>query len=149
MLHLILLVLAFHFWWPVGLAALAFFLIRRAGRRRALFAGDTHMMYCNTDRWERRMARTQEKLERLRERATANGWFAAAAPSGSGNAAFDEYRRDTLRRLEEEQRDFRGFLERLRFARDRAEFDQFMSDRRNAPQTPPPAGPEASPHAQG
>ena len=50
------------------------------------------------------------------------------APS-SGNRAFDDYRAETLRRLEEEQREFREFLERLRFAKDKTEFDQFMAER--------------------
>ena len=57
------------------------------------------------------------------------GWF---RPS-SGNHAFDEYRTETLRRLEEEQREFKEFLERLRFAKDKTEFDQFMAERRNRP----------------
>ena len=35
----------------------------------------------------------------------------------------------TLRRLEDEQREFKEFLKRLRVAKDRAEFDQFMNDR--------------------
>lgn len=47
----------------------------------------------------------------------------------TGNAAFDDYREETLRRLEEEQSAFVGFLEQLRRAKDKAEFDQFMSDR--------------------
>ncbi len=47
------------------------------------------------------------------------------------NRAFDEYRSDTLRRLEEEQREFKEFLKRLRFAKDRAEFDQFMAEQRD------------------
>ncbi|APE43666.1 hypothetical protein BOO69_09745 [Sulfitobacter alexandrii] len=47
----------------------------------------------------------------------------------TGNAAFDAYKADTLRRLEEEQNDFEAFLERLREAKDKAEFDQFMNDR--------------------
>jgi len=50
---------------------------------------------------------------------------------GTGNAAFDDYRAETLRRLEEEQGAFEGFLDRLRRAKDQAEFDQFMADRRN------------------
>jgi hypothetical protein len=58
------------------------------------------------------------------------------APPSSGNHAFDEYRAETLRRLEEEQNDFSSFLERLRFAKDKAEFDQFMADRRQAPRPP-------------
>lgn len=47
----------------------------------------------------------------------------------SGNSAFDAYRDATLRRLEEEQQNFEAFLDRLRAARDKAEFDQFMEER--------------------
>ena len=47
----------------------------------------------------------------------------------SGNSAFDNYRDETLKRLEDEQTAFQGFLERLRKAKDQAEFDQFMDDR--------------------
>lgn len=52
-----------------------------------------------------------------------------AAMSSSGNAAFDAYKADTLSRLEEEQSNFEAFLKRLRDAKDKAEFDQFMEDR--------------------
>lgn len=47
----------------------------------------------------------------------------------TGNMAFDSYKEETLRRLEEEQSKFEEFLERLREAKDKAEFDQFMDDR--------------------
>ena len=66
-------------------------------------------------------------------------WYGATGPAGtwwhpsprpSGNRAFDEYREETLRRLEEEQREFQEFLVRLRMAKDKAEFDQFMAERR-------------------
>lgn len=50
----------------------------------------------------------------------------------TGNAAFDAYKADTLARLEEEQSNFEAFLARLREAKDKAEFDQFMAER--APQ---------------
>jgi hypothetical protein len=64
-------------------------------------------------------------------------------PPASGNRAFDEYRVETLHRLEEEQREFRAFLDRLRMAKDKAEFDQFMSERRNsATVCRPPAAPQ-------
>jgi hypothetical protein len=53
------------------------------------------------------------------------------SPQTSGNKAFDTYRSDTLRRLEEEEKEFREFLTRLRAAKDKAEFDQFMTDRRD------------------
>jgi hypothetical protein len=60
----------------------------------------------------------------------------------SGNWAFDEYRAETLRRLEEEQREFKEFLNRLRQAKDKAEFDQFMAERgrRNAAPDAQPQG---------
>ncbi|WP_425090720.1 DUF2852 domain-containing protein [Tropicimonas sp. S265A] len=47
----------------------------------------------------------------------------------SGNTAFDAYKADTLRRLQDEQHAFEAFLERLRAAKDKSEFDQFMEDR--------------------
>ena len=51
----------------------------------------------------------------------------------SGNRAFDDYRQETLQRLEEEQQEFKDFLRRLRMAKDKAEFDQFMAERRSRP----------------
>jgi hypothetical protein len=68
-----------------------------------------------------------------------NKQWPAAGMAGSGNAAFDEYRRAQLerleqerRRLEDEQREFRAFVERLRRAKDQDEFDRFMAERRAA-----------------
>jgi Protein of unknown function (DUF2852) len=40
---------------------------------------------------------------------------------------------ETLRRLEEEQTEFRDFLDRLRHAKDKEEFDQFMAQHRPRP----------------
>ena len=54
----------------------------------------------------------------------------------SGNTAFDAYRDETLRRLEDEQTAFQEFLERLRKAKDQSEFDQFMEDRARRRDTP-------------
>jgi hypothetical protein len=116
-----LMVLGFMLFWPVGLAVLAFLLW--SGR-----------MGC----WKRGGWRGMHKAR--------GRWY---GPSGgncrpgesSGNSAFDEYKAETLRRLEEEQREFREFLNRLRTSKDRAEFDQFMNERRNAdtgPQGPTP-----------
>jgi predicted CopG family antitoxin len=53
--------------------------------------------------------------------------FAMTRPSG--NTAFDAYKADTLRRLQEEQDSFESFLERLRAAKDKSEFDAFMDER--------------------
>ena len=47
----------------------------------------------------------------------------------TGNSAFDAYRDETLKRLEDEHRAFLDFLGELRAAKDKAEFDQFMDDR--------------------
>ncbi len=57
----------------------------------------------------------------------------------SGNAAFDAYRNETLRRLEEEQDAFEAFLKRLREAKDKAEFDEFMNDQARKRDTDAPA----------
>ncbi len=53
---------------------------------------------------------------------------------GSGNSAFDAYKAETLKRLEDEQKAFRKFLDRLREAKDKAEFEQFLAER-NKPST--------------
>jgi Protein of unknown function (DUF2852) len=103
-----LMVLGFIVYWPVGLALLVF--IIWSGRMKCWKHG-------RAGRWY-------------------NGDAKRHGGPSSGNRAFDEYRAETLRRLEEEQRDFVEFLERLRFAKDKAEFDQFLAERRRA------AGPE-------
>ena len=57
--------------------------------------------------------------------------------TGTGNAAFDAYRRTEIERLERERRRldeeagaFRSFVDDLKRAKDREEFDAFMSRRR-------------------
>ncbi len=50
------------------------------------------------------------------------------ATQSTGNTAFDAYKADTLRRLEDEQAAFDEFLARLRDAKDKAEFDAFMNE---------------------
>jgi hypothetical protein len=54
----------------------------------------------------------------------------SSSARGTGNAAFDDYRASTLKRLEEEQAEFADYVEKLRMARDQEEFDRFMSERR-------------------
>lgn len=58
-------------------------------------------------------------------------WRKATAKS-TGNKAFDEYKEQTLKRLEEEQEAFADFVDKLRQARDREEFERFMADRGKA-----------------
>lgn len=72
-------------------------------------------------------------------RMTCRSWgrrarFRSHAMEKTGNTAFDSYREETLKRLEEERDAFVSFLDQLRAAKDRAEFDQFMASRR-APET--------------
>ena len=119
---ILLVILGFMVWWPVGLTVLAFMIGR--GRMGCGYHGD---------RWQRKMERLQDKMDRVRGKMSpgVGEWW--GQPRSSGNHAFDEYRTQTLHRLEEEQREFRDFLDRLRQAKDKAEFDQFMADRRNRP----------------
>jgi Protein of unknown function (DUF2852) len=102
---ILLMILAFMVWWPVGFMVLAF----------ALGSGRMGCGYL------------QDKMERMGH----GDWW--NCHSASGNRAFDEYRTEALKRLEDEQREFRDFLERLRQAKDKTEFDQFMAERRNRP----------------
>lgn len=56
-------------------------------------------------------------------------WRHSRRSASSGNEAFDNYRDETLKRLEDEQTAFRKFMANLRAAKDKAEFDQFMDNR--------------------
>ena len=61
--------------------------------------------------------------------------------ASTGNTAFDSYKAETLRRLEEEQQAFEEFLQRLRDAKDKSEFDQFMDERSRAAKADDDAAP--------
>lgn len=130
-----LMILGFVFWWPLGLALLAF--IIGSGRMSCCGSG-------GMTRWQNKMERMQQKMDWMRSRMDGGGnghdWW--GTPRSSGNRAFDDYRAETLRRLEDEQREFKDFLQRLRQAKDKAEFDQFMAERRNRPGN----GPEVPQH---
>ena len=65
----------------------------------------------------------------------ANRFYA----SSTGNAAFDEWRTAELARLDEErrrlddaQREFAEYVDAIRRAKDREEFERFMAERRAA-----------------
>jgi hypothetical protein len=117
-------ILGFILWWPVGLALLVFLI--GSGRMGCGFG----RRYGGPQghRWGGGWAR-----------GCGGGAETQTQPS-SGNRAFDEYRAETLRRLEQEQSDFAAFLDRLRFAKDKAEFDEFMAERRR--NSAPPEQPE-------
>jgi hypothetical protein len=119
-------VLGFIWCWPVGLAVLAYLIW--SGRM-------AQWRYARRGCWG-----AWHHPEQARDGAAERSpRFWGREPPSSGNRAFDEYRAETLRRLEEEQRDFQSFLERLRMAKDKAEFDQFMAERRQHPPETPSA----------
>ena len=117
-------VVGFIIFWPIGLAILGYLIW--SGR---MGCGRKGMR----NNWQQRMA---GKFERKMQRFG----MTAKAYEPTGNRAFDEYREETLRRLEEEADEFRGFLDKLRMAKDKAEFEDFMTERRNRPQTGPASG---------
>lgn len=93
-------VISFIVFWPIGLALLAYMI------------------------WSKRMFSGS-----CSRRSSMTAYQAATTLRPTGNSAFDAYKADTLRRLEQEQERFEAFLERLRDAKDQAEFDQFMDER--------------------
>jgi hypothetical protein len=141
-------VLSFVMFWPVGLVLLGF--LYGSGRMGCWHHNSNNW---DSDRWQRKADRMQRGFERMQQgmermQAAAERFRGAwqtkgAQPSGyqnsSGNRAFDEYRAETLRRLEDEQREFLEFLDRLRHAKDKAEFDEFMAERRAYRDVTPPA----------
>ena len=119
---IVAMVMGFIWFWPVGLAILAYTVgSRRWGRRN----GGPGQWY-NTEAQQGRACAWGKWGD------WTTPWNPTQRPDmkPSGNAAFDEYRTDTLRRLEDEQKEFVEYLERLRRAKDKAEFDQFMAERR-------------------
>ncbi|MGB3146621.1 MAG: DUF2852 domain-containing protein [Paracoccaceae bacterium] len=94
-------VLGFVFFWPVGLALLAYLI------------------------WSKRMF-SKGCAHRARH---AHRFDHRHGFRSSGNSAFDAYKSDTLERLEREQSEFEAFLERLRASKDKSEFDQYLDER--------------------
>ena len=105
-------VLGFVFFWPVGLAFL-FYMI-----------------------WSKRMfskncARHGHHRRHDEAHTYAYMWKngRGRGMQSSGNTAFDAYKAETLQRLMDEQEQFESFLDRLRAAKDKSEFDAFMDER--------------------
>ncbi|SDN15583.1 Protein of unknown function [Methylobacterium phyllostachyos] len=116
-------VVGFIYWWPVGLALVAW---KLAGYPAFAELRDT-------------ARRTLSDFEGARPVSRfARAFEAANRRDSTGNAAFDDYRRAELdrldaqrRALEEESRAFAAFVEELRRAKDREQFDAFMAKRRS------------------
>ena len=121
-LTIALMVLGFVVWWPLGLAMLAYIL------------------------WGEMFGGSAEKAEAWASKSKAwcrdqnvnhnHGHRHGSWRNSSGNAAFDDYRAEQLKRLEEERKRldeeinaFHEYMRNLRMAKDREEFDRFMHDR--------------------
>ena len=126
--EIIAMVLGFIVFWPIGLAILGykFWQSRNGGPDLQTLAND--------------------KWESARAMMGSNSWGCGAAKrasrfyAASGNVAFDEWRAAELVRLDEErrkldeaQREFAEYVDAIRRAKDREEFDRFMAERRARP----------------
>lgn len=120
-----LMVLGFIFFWPLGLAMLAYIIW---GDR----LGD----------FKRSVSEKSDSVFGSFRNYGRNESFGFGGTTG--NAAFDEWRREELDRLAEERRkleearaEFESYAAELRRARDKEEFDRFMAERRaNGRKTP-------------
>lgn len=119
-LTIAMMVLGFVVYWPLGLAMLAYIVWGE------VFGG-------TADQAQRFLGKTRGWCGPGARNRWSNRGFAM---SSSGNAAFDDYRTEQLRRLDEERRRldeeigaFHEHMRNLRMARDREEFDRFMRER--------------------
>ena len=115
-LELVAMILGFIVFWPIGLAILFWSWFGR----RNIFQGAPAAF--TSARWDRGFAS-----------GAARGW---GFDSRTGNRVFDEWKATELARLEEErrklataQREFADYLDNLRHAKDREEFDRFRRER--------------------
>jgi len=122
-----LIVAAFIVFWPLGLLALFFKLMKGE-----LWQGSSQ----SAAPWSKFKGHDFKFKGQDFKRWTFRDDFAGK----SGNSAFDAYRAQELDRLEaerrklaDEQRAFGEFLDRLKKAKDQEEFDRFMSERRQPP----------------
>jgi hypothetical protein len=118
-LNIVLMIVGFAVFWPLGLAMLAWII------------------------WGDEIGRKTEELKTqfksFSDRAPNFGRGFQGGPfRDTGNVAFDEYRAQELKRLEEERRkldemrnEFETFLKELRRVKDQEEFDRFMRDFRS------------------
>jgi hypothetical protein len=114
-LNIVLMIIGFAVFWPLGLAMLAWII------------------------WGDEIGQKVEELKgQFRSFSDRAPNFRAGPFRDTGNVAFDEYRAQELKRLEEERRkldamraEFDGFLKELRRVKDQEEFDRFMREFRS------------------
>ena len=126
--EILAMVLGFIVYWPIGLAVLGW----KFWQKKSGYPGDIisfgREKWGNWANWTRGSDRWGFSVK------TASGF----GMGSTGNRAFDEWRTTELARLEEErqklvaaEREFAEFMENLRHARDREEFERFMDEHRN------------------
>jgi hypothetical protein len=125
-------VLGFIVFWPIGLAILFW----KLWQKRTGYQGD--IVAFGREKWDAMANYTWPYGSRHWGSSPRNRYSASADMGATGNHAFDEWRSAELERLEEEyrklvaaERDFAEFMENLRRARDREEFERFMNARRD------------------
>jgi len=122
-------VLGFMVYWPIGLAVLGW----KFWQKKSRYPGD--IISFGREKWEK-WGNWGHGSGRWG--FAANSWVGSGFMGSTGNRAFDEWRKTELARLEEErqklvaaEREFAEFMENLRHARDREEFERFMDAHRN------------------
>ena len=137
-------VVGFMVWWAVGLTLL----LVKLWRNRQGYTTD--MVTAARGAFEEKVMNRWPEISRSwtcgANRATAPREWGFGAFRSSGNSAFDAWREGELARLEEErrkleaaEREFADYIESLRRAKDREEFERFMRDRNGAREDRPNA----------
>jgi Sec-independent protein translocase protein TatA len=118
-----LMVLGFIMFWPLGLAVLAYIIWGEKFGGSADKAGD----------W------INKNKSRMSSCKSHKGKGYKSSHHSTGNAAFDEYRQEQMKRLNEERQrldeeinEFHDYMRHLHMARDREEFDRFINERKRS-----------------
>jgi hypothetical protein len=128
--EIVAMILGFIVFWPIGLAVLGY----KAWQSRY---GGPDLQTLANNKWQdarSMMSARQGQPWGCGSMRRASRGFSATA---TGNAAFDEWRTAELSRLDEErrkldeaQREFAEYSDAIRRAKDREEFERFMTERR-------------------
>jgi Protein of unknown function (DUF2852) len=121
-------VLGFIVFWPIGLAILGW----KIWQKKSGYQGD--IVSFGREQWAKRARWSAGRFGF----ATSDAGGLSGGAGSTGNRAFDEWRAGELSRLDEEyqrlaaaEREFAEFMDNLRQARDREEFERFMNERRS------------------
>ncbi|MCI0597959.1 MAG: DUF2852 domain-containing protein [Beijerinckiaceae bacterium] len=131
--EILAMVLGFVVFWPIGLAVLGW----KIWQRKSGYQGD--IIAFGREKWGNRAQWGTAPWG-----FAAHRWHGFSGGAGStGNRAFDEWRSAELARLEEEhrrlaaaEREFAEYMDNLRHARDREEFERFLHERGSRQQGP-------------